>query len=83
MSAEWDKGWQDGYAFALKYFDQVKGYLVDLPANFKHRGDSWSRGFAEGEIYGHGQVHDKHFKIPGKTLICIYRNKGKYEAKYK
>lgn len=83
--AEWKQGWEDGYQFALKNFNPVTGYSVNFPENFVHRGDLWSCGFAEGEICGHGEVWDKHFKKSGKTLLSIHWDtpNKKYIATYK
>ena len=84
MSDElWQQGWRDGHEFALKNFDPVKGYSVPFPSKFVHRGDSWSCGFAEGEICGHGKVFDKKYKVEGKQLLSITWVNGQYQAKYK
>lgn len=87
MSAntEWDQGWKDGHQFAIENFNPVTGYCVKFPSRFNHRRDAWSCGFAEGEMCGHGEVFDKHFKKTGKTLLSIHwdSSKKQYIATYK
>jgi hypothetical protein len=46
---EWDKGWQDGYDFAVKYF--VQGfYRKEWPKNWGN--GHYGSGYAEGQISG-------------------------------
>ena len=83
--AEWKQGWEDGNKFALENFHPENGYSVKFPDRFVHRGDSWSCGFAEGEMCGHGKVWDKHFKRADRTLLSIHWDSAskKYIATYK
>jgi hypothetical protein len=51
ISSQWDIGYEDGKQMALSLGRPVR--TEDFPKKFQHRGDAWSRGYAEGVI-AHG-----------------------------
>lgn len=73
---EWDKGFQDGLAYA--HANYVPGQSLKLPDNFVHRGGGWHNGFGEGLITGRRQVFDA--KYPGN--IGFSCNEGKLTVFY-
>ena len=57
------KGFDQGIKFANDYWNAHTGrYNKTFPSQFVHRGDSWSRGFAEGLITGRSEKIKEVFK---------------------
>jgi hypothetical protein len=59
--------WQQGYNDAVNYcMANYKPFQrMALPAQFVHRGDSWSRGFAEGILTTKNKIIDEAY--PGNV----------------
>jgi hypothetical protein len=77
MSAEYKKGFDEGFEFALTHFDATTGkYFISFPYWFTHRGDIKSCGFGEGLISGrsekisitYGSVRGIHWEN-GRAII--------------
>lgn len=68
MSEQWEKGFDDGYQFALLKYDPHTGSMKkNYPNKFVHRGDAWSCGYGEGLISGRSKQIDDAF--PGYRSI--------------
>lgn len=70
-SKEWQKGFDDGRAWAHKYYSPEKG--MALPDNYVHRGGGWHNGFGEGLITGRHEVFDA--KYPGNCGFSMQDGK--------
>lgn len=77
MSEEYERGFDEGFEFALTNFDATTGrYFISFPDWFRHRGDVKSCGFGEGLISGvsekisitYGSIRGIHWK-DGKAII--------------
>jgi hypothetical protein len=79
MTAEYKAGFDEGFEFALTYFDANTGYYyISFPDWFNHRKDPKSCGFAEGLISGRA---DK-VAITFGPVRGIYWSKGKPYIEY-
>lgn len=63
----WDQGFNDAIEYCNKNYKPFQP--MQLPAEFVHRGNAWSKGFGEGLITGKNKIIDAAY--PGITGFYI------------
>jgi hypothetical protein len=64
---EWQQGYDDAVAYCRANYKPFK--RVELPAQFVHRGSSWSRGFGEGMLTTKNKIIDEAY--PGNVGFSV------------
>lgn len=78
--SEWDKGFNDAIAYCEANYKPFRS--MQLPAEFVHRGNAWSKGFGEGLITGQNRIIDKAypgnigFKTKDDGSVTIFYPEG-------